>query len=218
MMRLIFILLFPLFILSNGYAQEAVLAPKDASAVLADLEKQMAGVKTVSTNFIQEKEMAVFKQKLILEGRILLKKPDLLAWHVNKPLRYSMIMNGNMVKQWDEDTNKIQQLDISKSVSFQAAIVQMKSWFSGSYVSMQKDYNIRVISDAPVVLEFIPKPDSMAVNFIEKVTVSFQKDRKYIDRIFIEEKNKDKTLLVFTNTNINMPIDSKDWQVSPHVQ
>lgn len=84
------------------------------NAVLSRLENKMAGIKTIKTDFIQEKELAVFKQKVVLKGTVYIEKPARLAWHVYSPVKYVMIMSEDTISQWDEDTGKVQKISLSK--------------------------------------------------------------------------------------------------------
>ncbi len=204
------------FCVKNVFAQGVVNV--DVNSILKDLESKMSQVKTISTDFIQEKDLALLSQKLVLKGKVYLQKPNLLAWHVSTPLKYSMLMKGSVIRQWDEDSNKVQEFNLSRMPSMQAAVEQMNSWFSGSYISMQKDYIINVLKQNPIVLEFLPKENSLAYSLIEKVTVSFQQDGKYISTILIQEKSADKTLMKFLNTKMNEAISSKSWQIGNNAQ
>jgi outer membrane lipoprotein-sorting protein len=61
--------------------------PADLTAFLNNLGKKVSAFKTLKTDFTQEKEMTMFKEKIVLSGRIYLEKPNKIAWHVDKPLR-----------------------------------------------------------------------------------------------------------------------------------
>ena len=186
--------------------------------VLSRLEKKMSGIKTLKTGFIQEKELAVFNNKIVLKGTVYIEKPYRLAWLVDKPLKYSMVMSEDTISQWDEDTNKVQKISLSKNPAFEAVIGQMREWFSGTYTQLMKEYNVLLLSDKPVSLKFVPKPASFAANVIKSVTVDFRKDEQYINKIFIEEKSGDTTSLLFVDTHLNIPIDPAVWRLAPIVR
>ena len=195
------------------FSLSLALADPDLNTVLNKLEEKMAPIKTIQTDFIQEKNLALFSQKLILKGTISIQKPGMLAWRVLTPMRYSMVMNGLTISQWDEETKEVQSISITKNPSFQAAIDQMQNWFSGTYRSMLGDYKIRIISQKPLSLEFIPNNNAISSNFINRVTITFQDELQYVKNIFIEEKNGDSTLLTFLNSRLNQRISPRAWEV-----
>lgn len=190
----------------------------DLYEVLHRLEDKTSEIRTLKTEFVQEKELAVFKEKIILKGMIFLQKPELFAWHIIEPLSYSMVIKGDILSQWDENTKKTQKISLSKNPAFQVAISQMKDWFSGKYTSMTEDYNIIILKRKPVSLKFIPKKNTIVSNVIDSVTVIFRDDERYIHQIYIKEKSSNSTLLTFVNTQLNTPLDEAAWEVEPRVR
>ncbi|MCX5694842.1 MAG: outer membrane lipoprotein carrier protein LolA [Candidatus Omnitrophica bacterium] len=195
---------------TNLYATEP---DKELDTILTTLEEKMSTVESMQTDFVQEKNLALFKQKLTLKGKIFIQKPGMLSWRVFTPMRYSLVITAKSINQWDEDTNQTQSVSLSANPAFQVAIQQMQNWFSGNYRPMQGDYYIRIISRQPLELEFIPKEKSVAGNFIQKVNVLFQSKQQYIKKIDILEKTGDTTLLEFINTQLNQEISPKVWKV-----
>ncbi len=195
---------------------------QDASAgierVLERLEEKMSGITTLKTDFVQKKKLAVLDQPLVLKGTVFMQKPSLFAWHVKEPMRYSMVMKDEIIRQWDEDTQRIQQVSLSDNPAFKAVIRQMQDWFSGAYMSLFREYNVTVINEDPVSLKFVPRKTATAYDIIDGVTVIFEKDERYIRRIYIEEKSGDNTVLSFVDTLLNIPLDDAVWKVKRRVQ
>ncbi|MCX5701011.1 MAG: outer membrane lipoprotein carrier protein LolA [Candidatus Omnitrophica bacterium] len=216
-MKRFLIFIFTVICLS-WYAAYADNSNRDINSTLDNLEKKMSGIESIQTDFVQEKDLALFNEKLILKGKVFIKKPMLLSWRVFTPMRYSIVIRGSTISQWDEDTNKVQQVSMASNPSFQAAIAQMQNWFSGAYKSMQSDYEITLIKDNPLALVFIPKAGSLPQNFIKRVEIVFQDDLRYLKEISISEKNGDHTRLKFMNTEINQPIDAKTWEAKSSVR
>lgn len=191
---------------------------KDLDIILATLQEKMSKVSSIQTDFIQEKNLALFKQKLILKGKIFIQKPGMLSWRVFTPMLYSLVIRGSQISQWDQDTNQVQSISLAKNPSFQVGIQQMQNWFSGTYKTMQGDYQIRLVSQQPLKLEFTPKESSITRNFIQRVTVLFQDDQEYIKEIDILEKGGDNTLLTFMHAQLNQKISPSVWEVKTDVR
>ena len=196
--------------LPEGYAEQSV------EDVLGRLEEKMSDIKTLQTNFVQEKKLAIFDRKIILKGRIFLKKPDLFAWHTEEPTRYSMIIMDDVILQWDEDIDQVQKVSMKNNPAFQTVVGQMRKWLSGMYMSLLGEYNITVLKQDPVSLKFMPRENTTAYNIISSVRIVFREDERYIHEIYIKDKTGDSTLLRFTDTLLNTPINDAAWEVKPH--
>jgi outer membrane lipoprotein-sorting protein len=198
--------------------EQAPAAPVDVDQALARLEARMSAVQTLQSGFVQEKRLAILDQPLVLKGTIFMEKPALFAWHVREPVRYSMVVRDEVVRQWDEDTQRVQTISLSKNPAFTMAIRQMRGWFSGAYESMLTEYEVTVLNEDPISLEFIPRQDSFAKAAIESVVVVFESDGRYFREIHIAERGGDSTLLTFVDTLLNAPIEPSAWKVEPRVR
>jgi len=205
-------------ILFFGLLVSYAYAAQDPSAILLGIEERMSGVKTIEADFIQEKRLAAFSRPVTLKGKIFIQKPNLFSWQARYPVRYSMLIKDDVIKQWDEESDQIQQFSLAHNPNFSIAIAQMRVWFSGAYLSLLKDYDAKIISTEPVILEFTPLPANPARSLLRNVRVSFSKDKLYLREITIEEKNGDSSTITFLAVTLNMPINPSAWELKTHAQ
>ena len=197
-------------LITSSYAQT-----NDQASVLSRLDESISKVHSLETDFVQEKDFKVFKNKLVLHGKVYMKKPDLFAWHLYEPIRFRMVLDGKRMLQWDEESDEVQKVNLDSNPAFQVATRQMRQWFSGNYSSLQSEYEISILSVNPVVLRCVPLEKSMIRNFIDSVTVTFRQDERYTQSVRIVEKGGDSTLLIFKNTKLNSEIHDDAWKVKP---
>ncbi len=183
--------------------------------VLAEIEKEQETISTLQTDFVQQKKLAVFDQELIIKGSISLQKPGRLAWRVLEPMKYNMVIEEKMLRQWDESSNQVQTVSLSSNPMFGAMIQQMNEWFSGKYTAMLDQYHISLTSESPVALQFTPRETDAMFKVIEKVNIEFSDDKKQIHQISILDKTGDQTTLTFVNPRINGELDPDVWKVQP---
>lgn len=206
-----------LFVTAAGAAAEqkeqAVQTPHEVAELLAKIGKKVSGFNTLKTDFVQEKELALFQDKLVLKGRIYLQKPNKIAWHVDQPVRYSVLITEKLIRQWDAETNKVQEVSLAKNPVFQSVLGQLTIWFSGEYAALLKDYDVRVVGNKPVTVECFPKDTSITRKIIRNITLVFREDQTYLQQIRILEQTGDATTINFLNTVLNAPLDSGNFEV-----
>lgn len=152
-----------------------------------------------------------------MKGRIFLEKPNKIAWHVDSPLRYSVLITDKMIRQWDEDTNKVQELSLAKNPVFQNILGQLTVWFSGEYGSLLDSNHVRIVKREPLVIEFTPRDNNMSKKVIKSITITFRPDQNYLQQLLIQEVSGDVTTIKFINTLLNVPLDSKSFEVKGRV-
>ncbi len=185
----------------------------DITDLLRKLGQKVSDFKTLKTDFIQAKNLAVFQNKIVLKGRIYLQKPSRIAWHVDKPVKYSVLITDKVIRQWDEDTNQVQEFPLSKNPVFKVILGQLTTWFSGNYISLLDDYSLQVKKQSPFIFEFVPKETNFVKKIIRSITVTFRDDARYLKQIKILEISGDSTIITFDNTVLNPPLEDHFFQV-----
>jgi outer membrane lipoprotein-sorting protein len=180
--------------------------------ILDELELKTKGLNSIQSNFVQKKKLAMFTKEITIEGMIYIKKPNLFAWHVSKPVRYGLIVSDSDISQWNEDTDSVKTFSTKDNPAFNVIFNQMNKWLSGDYKPLMDDYHVSVVSDKPLLLVFVPLKSTTSYDLIESIAIKFNKDLRYLDKITIQEKNGDKTTLSFFDTKLNKQISSRAWK------
>ncbi len=213
-LSLLSLLLLPLV---EGVSSAGAPETPDISDMLSRLGEKVSRFKTLKTDFVQEKKLAIFKKKVIMKGRIYLKKPNTIAWHVDIPVKYSVLITDKVIRQWDEDTDQVQEIPISKNPVFKIVLIQLTTWFSGNYGSLMDDYTVKVLQQRPYIFEFIPNEKNFSRKIVKSVTITFREDEKYLQQIKILEMSGDSTTINFEHTVIDVPIDERFFKVGHRV-
>ncbi|MGD9612109.1 MAG: outer membrane lipoprotein carrier protein LolA [Kiritimatiellia bacterium] len=200
-------------VLVGLWAVQAVFAADPAVDVLGQMEKAMADVRTVKTRFVQEKKMALFNHPLVTRGSIWVEPPEHLLWRVDSPMRYALALDGARVRQWDGETGKTVAMSLDGNPVFAAVTEQLNAWFGGRYGLLAQDYDVEQRAVAPATFVFVPKPAAPSAKMLKSVTVVFREDARYIASIQIDDRSGDVTTLTFEDTEINVPLDPKAWEL-----
>ena len=65
----------------------------------------------------------------------------------------------------------------------------------------------------PVTKSWTAKPSAPSAKMLKSVTVVFREDARYIASIQIADRSGDVTTLTFADTEINVPLDPKAWEL-----
>ncbi|MBN2591448.1 MAG: outer membrane lipoprotein carrier protein LolA [Sedimentisphaerales bacterium] len=187
----------------------------DANDILMELEKSFSKIKTVQTDFVQTKKLKLFKHPVTIKGHILLQVPDSLLWRVYEPVQYALMLKGKKAVEWDQETGKTKDLLFANSQVFEQILVQIKSWFSGEFSELKKNYNLRILNQNPLTLSFAPKETNQIKHAIKELRVVIRTDRRYIESMTILEVNGDTTTTLFEKVLLNQDIPTIKWDVSP---
>ncbi len=187
-------------------------------AALARFQERLGGLKTVQTDFRQEKRLALLERPMILEGRLALDDTGRLAWRVDKPVRYALVLTGDTMEQWDEDSGRVQRTPLARNPVLKTVAAQLRQWFGARYEDLARTYDVAAPTDSADTLVFTPRAAAPESAVIRRVTVRFRADGSYLSEVRIEETGGDWLRLAFTNTVLNAAIAPDRWEIAPHVR
>lgn len=127
-----------------------------------------------------------------------------------------MVITDKSIRQWDEDTNQVQEIVLAKNPVLKNVLNQLTVWFSGNYSPLLEVNEVRQLRNDPLVLEFIPREKNIAKKVIKSIVITFREDGKYLKQIKILEVSGDITTITFINTILNAPFDDASFEVKKH--
>lgn len=194
----------------------ATQAGEDTPAVppaLVAWSAELGKVATIASEFRQEKRMALFQDTLRIQGRLYISTNGQFAWETHWPVRYKMVVSDGRLRQWDEETGRVQTRSLRDNPAFAVIQEQMAAWFSGRYASLTNSYAVTLASEQPAAFLFTPRTNSPAANYLRSVEVWIRPDGQYLDKVRITERGGDLTDIVYTNTVLNQAIPDVAWDV-----
>jgi hypothetical protein len=180
-------------------------------AALNAWQSELARIATIDSDFVQEKRLALFQEPLAIRGRLCIATNGNFAWETHSPMRYKMVVSEGRVRQWDEETDRVQTISMKDNPAAAAIHTQMTTWFSGRYAALTNDYVITLASPKPVSFLFVPRTNSPAATYLASVQIWLRSDGQYLERIRIGERAGDSAQITFTNPLVNLPLPPDAW-------
>ncbi len=126
-----------------------------------------------------------------------------------------MILQGERIEFWDEDTNQVQTIRLDANPAFKAMSEQMRAWFSGEYSALAENYDVSIRGENPLTVSFAPKAGTALAKTLVAVTVTFAADRRRLLEISMLEEGGDSNRIRFLDPVLNEPIPESAWKVPP---
>ncbi|CAN0521851.1 unnamed protein product, partial [Scytosiphon promiscuus] len=129
---LLFLCLFLYFF--NSSAQK--LPEQEEKALLENLSKSAKNTQTLKASFTQEKYLDILSDKIISEGKILLKAPSKLKWVYDSPFNYIIILTEKEILINDE--GKKNEINIESSKIFKQVSDLIINSVKGDLINEEK--------------------------------------------------------------------------------
>ncbi|MBN1200088.1 MAG: outer membrane lipoprotein carrier protein LolA [Bacteroidales bacterium] len=180
--------------------------PLDAIAIQRIKQNVLQTAKTTSTissDFIQEKEMSILNDKIITSGKFYFKKERSLRWEYLHPFSYVITLRGDLisvndegvVKSFNTQSNKVFS-EVNRIIigSVNGTLLDDDSFIA--LYSQNKDYYI---------VSLTPLSATLKEN-LEKIVLFFDKTDHTVDQLEMFESTGDFTRITFIKKQLNQPI------------
>lgn len=205
MTRLLTLLSLVFLLVTGAPLPPANAAPLENAALFASLEQTAGSVKTLASDFVQEKYLGMFKTVLTSKGRFYFSKPDLLRWELTTPVASGFVLKGEEGRRWHERTGRTEKFKISQEPVMKLVSDQLFAWARADFSWLEEEYRISVLAESPVALRLEPR-SKVTAGFLQYLLINFSADGRYVRSVELHEQDGDYTRINFVNTAVNKPL------------
>jgi len=169
--------------------------------------KKSNEISSLKSNFVQEKSISMLEQKMISYGSFKYKKEAKLRMEYTKPFYYLLAINGEKVTI----KNNAKQTTSSGSNRLFKMISQITiDCFNGNILK-SKQFNVSVFeNNTSFKLILYPKMKDLN-SILSEIILIISKQTYTVSTLEMKERSGDSSLMTFTNTEINTPIDDETF-------
>ena len=181
-------------------------------AVFARLQTAAAQTKSLTSDFVQEKQLAIFSATLLSNGRFYYQQPDQLRWELLTPVASGFVLRGQQGERWNSLSREVGAFRIDRDPLMGIVAQQLLAWARVDIDWLRSRYRIELLAEQPIRLQLFPL-DQDEAGFIEQLKILFAADSGHVELVEMHEVGGDKTLLRFEQVQINQPLPAGAFQV-----
>lgn len=193
----------------SAHAQMRPLANPD------ELNKRLATeaqtLQSIESDFIQQKYIDVFDEKVTSRGKFYYKKENMICMDYSQPLNYLIVINNGKLKIVSDGKKSIMNLNTNKMMN------QMQDMLTacmvGDLSKLSSDYRLSYFEDSKYYLVRI-KPMQKAVQaYIHEMEIYLDKKDMSVHRLRLSETATNYTEYEFKNKKFNTLTDEKVFAI-----
>lgn len=183
----------------------------ELDSLLERLRQAAAATQTLSSDFIQEKHLAIFSEKLLSEGRFAYRKPDQLRWELLTPFKSGFVLRGDQGVRWNGLSRERGRFSVERDPVMGMIAKQLLAWARVDLEWLQQRYQMELLQTQPPRLRLIPR-DRGEAGFIRHLDITFAEDLRHIATVLLQETAGDQTLLHFKKVELNRALPDKVFE------
>ena len=161
---------------------------------------ESAKIKSISSDFEQEKELTILSEKIISRGIFRFKRENKIRIEYKSPFYYLMIINGDKLTIKDEDNETT--LNVRSNKLFQQVNNIMVESVNGTIID-NKDFTVKIFENPQSYLMEMTPSDKTLKGFFNNILIMADKETFSVSQITMNETSGDVTLIKFINRKLN---------------
>ena len=187
-------------------------AQTDWRQSLASIRAELAKIKVVRADFVQEKHLLILTAPLISHGQMRFQSPNRLRWEYTNPIKEVLLVNGNQgaTYRWQVDHFEKEpsfSQEISKSIA-----QGISRWLRGDFES-NKVFRVTHIAGSEPHIRLNPTRKEMQ-RIVREIRIYPAKNVGSLNRVRWTSSNDDHTTWRFKNQRTNVEANSR-WFTKP---
>jgi outer membrane lipoprotein carrier protein len=208
---LLTVIVFPSFSCASDSLQEV--SASERSKILERFSSAHKGMHSIFAAVRQEKQLAALKKKVVVEGTVLMAKPNMLKWDVIKPTRAITVIDGENMTVYHPDIKEAQVYAMSDNLIARNALGFFSTAMSGNLTQMEDKFKVTIFrDDDEIVFKLVPS-SKIVGRYIAAVLIHYDQKTALPKGFEMSTPKGDKTVTKLSNIKVNPEIASDTFQL-----
>lgn len=177
-----------------------LIAPATADLIV-DLKARQAKIKTVSADFMQEKQTKLLVKPIKSTGSFFYKQPDRIRWEYTGSVNMQVIYDGKELWIYYPDLGEADRI---------SGLPRYASLMQFDIASLSSDYDVAGKKENDILkLRFVPKSKGP----LNMIMMEFRGQSPFPDHIQLEDTNGELTRISFSDVKLNKEVSDDTFRL-----
>lgn len=202
---LLFCLIFPTTIYAMSDDGQEV-SPADKQQIFEKLQALSKDTYAIIATVNQEKQLVALKEKVYVDGTVIMKKPNMFRWEMVRPGKSITVIDGEEMTVYTPESKEAQVYSLSDSTMARNTMQFFSTTMWGAITEMEKRFAVKTFRrDGEIVLKLTPL-SKMVGKYLSSIIIYYGEDTGLPHGFEMITPKSDKTVTRLSNIKINPDI------------
>ena len=206
-----FTLMVWLFLYFPAFTQTRPVDAATVAVIKARIKEEAQKTLSISSNFIQEKEMSMISEKITSRGKFFFKKEKMLRWEYQQPFTYIIIIKNDQISVIDD--NRVNQFNVQSNKVFQEVNRVILGSIRGTLVEDEKNFRASFSENSTCWVVKLKTLSPRLKETLSDIVIYFDRHDFSVNRLEMVEPGGDNTRITFTDKKLNQPVPDEKFLV-----
>ncbi len=199
--------------LAEGQQPEEPLDAAGLQGLLDQVEEALGGIRTLRTDFVQEKHLMMFDEVVRSEGVCVFERPDRVRFEITSPFQSLLLSADGRAAKYERLDGRWQRLELPHPDAVLAVTRQIAAWMGGDFQQQQELYQLSGFAGEQPRLVLVPRAEGLRKR-LSAIEVLFDAELQRIEQVILREPGDDFTRLSFGAEVRDAPLDGALFDTS----
>ncbi|RAJ02605.1 outer membrane lipoprotein-sorting protein [Chitinophaga skermanii] len=183
----------------------------NTAAFNEQFSKASQNIKSIKSDFVQEKNLTMLSDKIVSKGKFWFKKDNKVKMEYLTPTYYLMVINGKNIKV--KDSKKENKISTSQSKIFQKVSKITADCVQGNVLN-SADFKSKVLENAQYYNVELTPTDKNISTYFKTIDLWVDKKDYAVVKIVMHDTSGDDVTMTFVNREMNVNIPDEVFAVN----
>lgn len=196
---------------STHDVQEVTVA--DKQRIFEKLRELTKDINSIAATVNQEKQLSLLKEKICIEGTVVMKKPNMFRWDITKPDTSVIAIDGETMAVYHPEIKEAQVYNLIGNLVARNTMRFLTLTMWGSSTEIEKNFTMSILRKEDEIILQLEPTSKMINKHLSSIVIYYDEKTGFPRSFEIITPKGDKTITKLSNIRINPEIKTGTFKI-----
>lgn len=196
---------------STHVAQEVTLS--DKKRIFERLRELTKDTDSITATVNQEKQLSLLKEKVCIDGTVIMKKPNMFRWDIAKPDKSVIAIDGETMTVYHPEIKEAQVYNLTGNLIARNTMRFLTMTMWGSLTEIEKNFTMDILRQGDEIIFHLEPLSEMIGRYLSSIIIYYDEETGFPRSFEIITSKGDKTVTRLSNIKINPEVKTGTFKI-----
>ena len=197
---------------ASSYIEQGV-SSADKQRIFERLTELSKDTDSITATINQEKQLSLLKEKICIDGTVIMKKPNMFRWDIVKPDKSIIAVDGETMTVYHPEIKEAQVYNLIGNLIARNTMRFLTITMWGSLNEIEKNFTFYILRKEDEIIFKLAPVSKMISRYLSSIIIHYEENTGFPRGFEITTPKGDKTVTRLSNIKINPEIKTGTFKI-----
>lgn len=197
---------------ASSYIEQGV-SSADKQRIFERLTELSKDTDSITATINQEKQLSLLKEKICIDGTVIMKKPNMFRWDIVKPDKSIIAVDGETMTVYHPEIKEAQVYNLIGNLIARNTMRFLTITMWGSLNEIEKNFTFNILRKEDEIIFKLAPVSKMISRYLSSIIIHYEEKTGFPRGFEITTPKGDKTVTRLSNIKINPEIKTGTFKI-----